>query len=89
MLSNKYKDPYILRHSQILLAPNPRLDLRQKGSFYFIGLKNIKPVGTRVKDGGKKYGTGLGKDQMIKGEAGRGGGTLRATSQGRKEVSKD
>lgn len=61
MLSNKYKDPYILRHSQILLAPNPRLDLRQKGSFYFIGLKNIKPVGTRVKDRGKNMEEGWAK----------------------------
>lgn len=60
MVLSKYEDLYILKHLQVFLAPNSVLDTIQKGSFYFIRLKNTNKTN---RNRGKKNRTGLGKDQ--------------------------
>lgn len=75
------------RHSQTLRDANCRSDARQKGSFYFIRLKNTKPAGTggkMVKGIQEKAGQ---RSEMTKGSRERTGN--RAPRQGRKEAPED
>ena len=54
----------------MLFAPNPRLDTRQKGSFYFIRLKNTNQQELGGKMGKEIQRRAEQRSVMTKGEAG-------------------